>query len=253
MNRNFEDKVVLVTGAASGIGRETAVLLAKAGATLFLTDINSAGGQETVKMIQQKGETAVFYPADISKLAEVKLMVDACITQFGRIDSAFNNAGIEGGNGRLADIDENTFDNVMNINVKGVWLCMKFQIPLMIANGGGTIVNTASVAGLVGSHSLSVYGASKHAVIGLTRSAAVEYVRKGIRINAICPGVIRTPMVERGFEQMPQFVEAAMAANPMRRLGESGEVAKAVLWLLSEDSSFTNGAALTVDGGFTAQ
>lgn len=253
MNRSFENKVVLITGAASGIGRETAVMLAKAGATLFLSDINAEGGQETLEMITSKGETAVFHQADVAKADEVRGMIEACVAEYGRIDCAFNNAGIEGGNGRLADLSEDIFDAIMNVNVKGVWLCMKHQIPQMIAQGGGTIVNTASVAGLVGSHSLSVYGASKHAVVGLTRSAALEYVRKGVRINAVCPGVIRTPMAERGLKEIPQFMEATIKANPMRRLGESDEVAKAVMWLLSEDSSFTNGATITVDGGFTAQ
>ena len=253
MNRNFENKVVLITGAASGIGRETAVQLAKAGATLFLSDINEAGGQETVEMITSKGEKAAFFKADVSKAAEVKAMTDACVAEYGRIDCAFNNAGIEGSSARLVDVEEDIYDAIMDINVKGVWLCMKYQIPQMISQGGGTIVNTASVAGIVGSHSLSVYGASKHAVVGLTRSAAIEYVRKGVRINAVCPAVIRTPMVERGFQESPLFVEATLKANPMRRLGEADEVAKAVMWLLSDESSFTNGATLTVDGGFTAQ
>ncbi|MEM7331603.1 MAG: SDR family oxidoreductase [Chloroflexota bacterium] len=253
MNRKFEDKVVLITGAASGIGRETAVQLAKEGATLFLSDVNESGGQETAEMITQKGEKATFFKADVSKSAEVEAMVEACVAEYGRIDCAFNNAGIEGSSARMADIEEDIYDAIMDINVKGVWLCMKHQLPHMMANGGGSIVNTASVAGLVGSHSLSVYGASKHAVVGLTRSAAVEYVRKGIRINAVCPAVIRTPMVERGFNENPMFVEATLKANPMRRLGEADEVAKAVIWLLSEESSFTNGATITVDGGFTAQ
>ena len=253
MNRTFEDKVVLITGAASGIGRETAVQLAKEGATLFLVDINEAGGQETVEMISSKGEKGTFYKADVSKEIEVKGMTEACVAAYGRINCAFNNAGIEGGTIRMADIETAVYDAVMAVNVKGVWLGMKFQIPQMIAQGGGTIVNTASVSGLLGSHSLSVYAASKHAVVGLTKSAAIEYVRKGVRINAVCPGIIQTPMAEQGFNQAPQFMEAAIKANPMRRLGQPIEVAKAVMWLLSDESSFTNGATLTVDGGFTAQ
>lgn len=253
MNRTFEDKVILITGAASGIGRETAVQLAKEGATLFLSDIDEAGGQETLDMVTAKGTEATFFAADVAQAAQVEAMVASCVEEYGRIDGAFNNAGIEGGSGRMADITEADFDRVMGINVKGVWLCMKYQIPQMIAQGGGSIVNTASVAGLVGSHSLSVYGASKHAVVGLSRSAAVEYVRKGVRVNAVCPAVIRTPMVERGFKDNPRFVEATLQANPMRRLGEADEVAKAVMWLLSDASSFTNGATITVDGGFTAQ
>lgn len=253
MNREFENKVILITGAASGIGRETALQLAQAGATLFLSDINEDGGAETAAMITEKGGTATFFAADVSKAADVEAMVTACVEAYGRIDGAFNNAGIEGGSGRLVDISETDFNTVMAVNVKGVWLCMKHEIAQMVAQGGGIIVNTASVAGLVGSHSLSVYGASKHAVVGLTRSAALEYVRKGVRINAVCPAVIRTPMVERGFKDNPRFVEATIKANPMRRLGEAEEVAKAVIWLLSDASSFTNGATITVDGGFTAQ
>ncbi|MFQ5436481.1 MAG: SDR family oxidoreductase, partial [Anaerolineae bacterium] len=163
------------------------------------------------------------------------------------------NAGIEGDIVRTADVTEADFDRIMAVNVKGVWLCMKHQIPQMIAQGGGVIVNTASVAGLVGTHSMPVYGAGKHAVIGLTKSAALEYARKNIRINAVCPSVINTPMVRRGFTSFPQFVEATKRLNPMRRLGEPEEVAAAVLWLCSAEASFVNGTALTVDGGFTAQ
>lgn len=253
MHRSFENKVILITGAASGIGQTTAVALAKAGAKLLLADIDAEGGEATADLIRSKGETAVFVPTDVADAAQVQAMVERGVSEYGRIDGAFNNAGIEGSSARMTDIDSDTFDRIMNINVKGVWLCMKYQIPQMIAQGGGSIVNTASVAGLIGSHSLSVYGASKHAVVGLTKSAALEYVRKGVRVNAVCPGVIRTPMVERGFIDNPRFVEATVQANPMRRLGEADEVAEAVMWLLSDASSFTNGATLTVDGGFTAQ
>ena len=154
---------------------------------------------------------------------------------------------------RTADVHESDFDRLMAVNVKGVWLCMRAELRQMLAQGGGVIVNMASVAGLVGAHSLPIYAASKHAVVGLTKSAAVEYAPKNVRVNAVCPAIIRTPMVERAFEMMPQLAESTIASNPSRRLGEPEEVAGAVLWLCSDAASFVNGATVTVDGGFTAR
>ncbi|WP_420645402.1 SDR family oxidoreductase [Candidatus Leptofilum sp.] len=249
----LDGKIALITGGGSGIGRETAVLFANHGAKIAIADLNPKGGQETVQIITQTGGQAIFVQTDVSQAAQVENMVNAVVGAYGRLDIAFNNAGIEGHTDRTVDVTETEFDQIMAVNVKGVWLCLKYQIPQMIAQGGGAIVNTASVAGLVGTHSMPVYGASKHAVIGLTKSAALEYARKGIRINAVCPSVIRTPMVERGFVEFPQFVEATKRINPMRRLGEPIEVAEAVLWLCSDAASFVNGTALTIDGGFTAQ
>jgi NAD(P)-dependent dehydrogenase (short-subunit alcohol dehydrogenase family) len=249
----LEDKVVLITGAGSGIGRATAVLCAKEGGTVVVVDVNEGSGRETVQMLRERSSEAMFVRADVSQSAEVQGMVQRVVEEYGRLDCAFNNAGIEGDVVRTADVTEEDFDRIMAVNLKGVWLCLKYEIQQMLAQGGGTIVNTASAAGLVGTHSMPVYGASKHGVVGLTRSAAVEYGRKNIRVNAVCPAVIRTPMVERGFETFPKFVETAERINPMRRLGEAEEVARAVVWLLSEHSSYTNGAALTIDGGFTAQ
>ena len=249
----LEDKVVLMTGAGSGIGRATAVACAKEGAKVVVVDVNADGGRETAQMLTERGSEAMFVQADVSQAAQVQGMVQMVVGEYGRLDCAFNNAGIEGEVVRTADVSEADFDRIIGVNLKGVWLCMKYELQQMLAQGGGTIVNTASAAGLVGTHSMPVYGASKHGVVGLTRSAAVEYGRKNIRVNAVCPAVIRTPMVERGFETFPRFVEVSISVNPMRRLGEMDEVARAVVWLLSEQSSFTNGATITVDGGFTAQ
>ncbi|WP_420627192.1 SDR family oxidoreductase [Candidatus Leptofilum sp.] len=249
----LDGKIALITGGGSGIGRATAVLFANHGAKLAIADINPAGGQETVEMVAEQGGEAFFVQTDVSQATQVENMVNEVVERYGRLDIAFNNAGIEGHPVRTVDVSETDFDQIMAVNVKGVWLCMKYQIPQMVALGGGTIVNASSVAGLVGTHSMPVYGASKHAVIGLTKSAALEYARKGIRINAICPSVIRTKMVERGFAEFPQFVEATKRINPMRRLGEPHEVAEAVLWLCSDAASFVNGTALAVDGGFTSQ
>ena len=249
----LQGKIALITGGGSGIGRETAVLFANHGAKVAIADINPVGGQETVAIITEQGGEGLFVRVDVAQAEQVENMVNEVVGRYGRLDIAFNNAGIEGHPVRTIDVSEADFDQIMAVNVKGVWLCMKYQIPQMITQGGGVIVNTTSVAGLVGTHSMPVYGASKHAVIGLTKSAALEYARKGIRINAVCPSVIRTPMVERGFAEFPQFVEATKRINPMRRLGEPDEVAAAVLWLCSDAASFVNGTALTIDGGFTAQ
>ena len=249
----LDGKIALITGGGSGIGRETAVLFAKHGAKVAIADINPVGGQETVEMIAKQGGEAFFVQVDVSQASQVEHMVNAVVGRYGRLDIAFNNAGIEGTPVRTADVSEADFDHIMAVNVKGVWLCMKYELQQMLLQGGGTIINAASVAGLIGAHSMPAYAASKHAVVGLTRTAAVEYARKGIRVNAVCPAVIRTAMVERAIEQLPQLEQGALMNNPSRRLGETHEVAEAVLWLASDASSFTNGAALTVDGGLTAQ
>jgi NAD(P)-dependent dehydrogenase (short-subunit alcohol dehydrogenase family) len=249
----LQNKIALITGGGSGIGRETAVLFAKHGAKVAVVDVNPAGGQETVEMIIEQGGDAFFIGADVSQTAAVGKMMGEVVAQYGRLDIAFNNAGIEGVPVRSAEVSEANFDQIMAVNVKGVWLCMKFELQQMLMQGHGVIVNTASVAGLIGAHSMSVYAASKHAVVGLTRTAAVEYASKGIRINAVCPAVIRTPMVERAIEQLPKLEQGIILNNPSHRLGTTHEVAEAVLWLASDASSFTNGATLTVDGGLTAQ
>lgn len=253
MNVSLREKVVLVTGGASGIGRASALALAAEGAYVVIADVDDDGGQAVAAAIEDFGGNAFFQYTDVSQVAEVLALMQTIVGRYGRIDCAVNNAGIEGLPARTADTDEADFDSIMTVNVKGVWLCMKHEIQQMLKQGGGVIVNMASVAGLVGAHSLPVYAASKHAVVGLTKSAALEYARKNIRVNAVCPSVVRTPMVERAIEFMPQFADATIKGNPSRRLGEPEEVAAAVVWLCSDASSFTNGATLTVDGGFVAQ
>lgn len=249
----LDGKIALITGGGSGIGRETAVLFAQHGATLAIADLDPAGGQETMQMIRDAGGTAVFIQTDVSQAAQVEAMVSEVVAAYGRLDIAFNNAGIDGLPVRTADGSEDEYDRIMAVNAKGVWLCLKYEIQQMLLQKGGTIINTASVAGLIGAHSMSAYAASKHAVVGLTKTAAVEYASKGIRVNAVCPAIIRTAMVERAFTQLPRLEQGAIQNNPSHRLGEPHEVAQAVLWLASDASSFTTGATLTVDGGLTAQ
>jgi len=249
---DFKDKVVLVTGGGGDIGRATALAFASAGAVVTVTDVSREAGQAAVAQITAKGGKAAFIHADVGRAADVKALVEQVVAAHGRLDCAFNNAGIEEEHMRLADCTEDTFDRIMNVNVKGVWLCMKHQLAQMHAQGSGAIVNTASVAGLVGAPKMAAYSASKHAVVGLTKSAAVEYGRKGVRVNAVCPGIIRTQMYERALQADPQVEKFAVAAHPIGRLGRAEEVAAVVLWLCSDAASFVTGHAHTVDGGLTA-
>ena len=245
-------KVVLVTGAAAGIGKAIAQDLAQAGFRTILCDINKDAGEQTTDEIRQAGGSCEFVECNVCDEDAIEQLIRSIVEKEGRLDAAVNNAGIEGAPLRTADATQDEFDRIMAVNVKGVWMCMKHQIRQMVAQGGGSIVNIASVAGLVGAHSLPIYAASKHAVVGLTKSAALEYARKGIRVNAVCPAVIRTAMFERAMEFNLELGEAVLKGNPSRRLGEPTEVAEAVRWLCSNSSSFTNGATLTVDGGLTA-
>ena len=250
---HFTDRTVLVTGAARGIGQAIARAFCAAGARVALADIDPDRGEETTSALVADGGKAAFHQVDVTRPGEVEALIARIVSDYGGLDIAVNNAGIEGLPLRTADATEEQFDQLMAVNVKGVWLCMKHEIAAMAERGGGRIVNMASVAGLVGAHSLPLYAATKHAVVGLTRSAALEYARKGIRVNAVCPAVIRTAMYERAMEAHPEWVEAVERNNPSRRLGEVDEVARAVLWLASDGASFVNGAALPVDGGLTAQ
>jgi NAD(P)-dependent dehydrogenase (short-subunit alcohol dehydrogenase family) len=250
---NFNGKIVLVTGGGSGIGKATAEAFATAGATVVISDISAENGEATAAHLRTAGHPALAIQTDVTNASQVASMMAEIVATYGRLDIAINNAGIEGPLQRTAEIEEAAFDQIMAVNVKGVWLCMKAEIPVMLANGGGAIVNTASVAGLVGAHSLPIYSASKHAVVGLTRSAALEYARKGIRINAVCPSFVQTPMVERAVSQLPQFGEGIINSHPSRRLGQAHEIAAAILWLSSAEASFVTGASLPVDGAFTAQ
>lgn len=251
-DQSYAGKAVLVTGGAGGIGRAAALAFAQAGARVAVSDVNAAGGEETVGLITQAGGEAIFVKADVSREAEVEALVAKTVAAFGRLDCAFNNAGIEEESKPLADCDEALFDRIMAVNVKGAWLCMKHEIRQMLKQGGGAIVNTASVAGLVGAPLQPAYAASKHAVVGMTRTAAAEYGKAGIRINSVCPGVIRTPMLERALEREPRREKGIVKVHPIGRIGEAEEIAGAVLWLGSDAASFVTGHQLAVDGGLTA-
>ena len=248
----LDNKVALVTGGSSGIGRAAALAFAREGAKVVVPDVNVVGGHETVEQIKAEGGEAIFVEANVASTADVKALVTATVETYGRLHCAFNNAGVGGTLESLIDKTEQEWDTVIGVNLKGVWLCMKYEIPVMLSQGGGAIVNMASVAGLNGFPNGGIYAASKHGVIGLTKSAALEYARQGIRVNAVCPGYTDTPMVRSMTEAVPQMERVTANASPMRRLGEPEEVAEAVIWLCSERASFVNGHALPVDGGFVA-
>lgn len=252
MSMTFSGQVALVTGGAAGIGRATALAFAREGLKVVVADLDPAGGEATVALIHAAGGEALFIACDVTRDAEVRQLHKRLIAAYGRLDYAYNNAGIEIEQGRLAEGSEAEFDAIMGVNVKGVWLCMKYQLPLLLAQGGGAIVNTASVAGLGAAPKMSIYSASKHAVIGLTKSAAIEYAKKGIRVNAVCPAVIDTDMFRRAYEADPRKAEFAAAMHPVGRIGKVEEIASAVLYLCSDGAAFTTGHCLTVDGGATA-
>lgn len=254
MAGRMEGKVALVTGGGSGIGRAAALTFAREGARVVVVDVAATGGTETVRMIQNAGGDATFVKTDVTRATEVEAMLARTIAVYGRLDCAHNNAGIMGTPFvRLTECTEAEWDQLMGVNLKGVWLCMKAEIPQMLRQGGGAIVNTASTAGLVGSASFPIYAASKHGVVGLTRSAALQYAKAGIRINAVCPGTTRTPMALQGIRANPQFEDATIARHPIGRLGEPEEIAAAVVWLCSDAASFVIGHTLAVDGGLIAQ
>ena len=252
MSGMFEGKVALVTGAGGGIGRATALAFAREGARVVASDVDGAGGDETARLVADAGGTAVHVACDVTRSGEVEALVGAAVDAFGRLDCAHNNAGIEGTYARTADCDEEDFDRTCAVNLKGVYLCLKSEIAHMLGAGGGAIVNTASVAGVEGAKNLPAYVASKHGVMGLTRTAALEYATRGIRVNAVCPGPIRTRMLEAIMEENPRMEPAMIAAVPMRRLGAPEEIAEAVVWLCSDRASYVTGQGLVVDGGFTA-
>ena len=248
----FAGKVALVTGAAGGIGRAIALAFGRAGACVVVADNAVDGGHATAGMIVEEGGKALFVNANVTRAGDVDALIEKAVNYYGRIDCAVNNASIEEASANLSDTDEAQFDRVMDANVKGLWLCMKRELAQMSAQGSGTIVNVASTAALVGTPSQSIYAASMHAVVGLTKSVAAEYAQAGIRINSVCPGTVRTPLLARTFEREPALEAKLKAANPMGRIAEPAEVANAVMWLCSEQSSFVTGHQLALDGGLTA-
>ncbi len=251
----FVEKVVIVTGGASGIGRSTALAFADEGASVVIADLNQRASEDVVRLIRDRGRAATAVPTDVSQPHDWTRLVGETVRLYGRIDVLFNNAGIEGATAATADYPEEAFDRVLAINLKGVWLGMRAVIPRMLAQGKGAIVNMSSILGLVGFASAAAYTASKHGVLGLTKVAALEYAAHGIRINAVCPGFIRTPMVmERGLAHLPNAREVLAQVSqlhPVGRFGEPDEVARAVLFLASDEASFLTGAAVPIDGGYT--
>jgi NAD(P)-dependent dehydrogenase (short-subunit alcohol dehydrogenase family) len=249
----FQGKVVIVTGGTSGIGRAAALAYAREGASVVVAGRRAAEGEETVRLVRAQGGEGTFVTTDVSKAAQVKELVEQTMHKFGRLDFAFNNAGIEQEPTPFLEQDEETYDRVMNINVKGVWLSMKYEIPAMLKTGGGSIVNTSSSLGVVAMPGIEIYAASKHAVIGLTKSAAVEFGKQGIRINAVLPAAIETDMLQRFVGDNAEMRAQMAAKHPIGRVGKAEEIAEAAIWLSSSKSSFVTGHSLLVDGGFTAQ
>jgi NAD(P)-dependent dehydrogenase (short-subunit alcohol dehydrogenase family) len=250
--KTLQDKIALVTGGTTGIGRATAIALAKAGAKVVVSGRRAAEGEETVRLVRAAGGEAMFVKADVAVAGDVANLVAATVRTYGRLDIAFNNAGIESSViAPTADQDDADFDRVFAINVKGVYLSMKHQIPAMLKGGGGAIINTSSVAGVIGMPGAGPYVASKHAVIGLTKNAALEYGKLGIRVNAVAPAAIETPMLDRFTESVPRDFLTSM--HPIGRIGKPEEIADAVVWLASSQASFVTGQTIAVDGGFTAQ
>ena len=250
MSRSLENKVAFITGGTTGIGRDTAVLFAQEGAKVAFTGRREVEGQETLELIRRAGGDGLFLKSDVSKAVDVQSSVQKTVERYGRLDVAFNNAGVEGVWVPLFQQTEENWDYVQGINLKGVWLCLKYEIQQMLGQGGGgAIVNMSSVAGLIGSPGAGVYIASKHGVLGLTKTAAIECAAQGIRVNAVCPAVIQTDMADRAFGE-PQINKRVLALHPLGRIGVPREVSEAVLWLCSDKSSFTTGQFIGVDGGF---
>jgi NAD(P)-dependent dehydrogenase (short-subunit alcohol dehydrogenase family) len=248
----LEGKVALVTGGTSGIGRDTAILFAKARAKVVVAGRRESEGQETVELVRAAGGEGLFVRADVSKASEVEALIKNTVERFGRLDVAFNNAGIEGVWVPIVRQSEADWDRTIEINLKGVWLCLKYEIRQMLKQGdGGAIVNMSSITGLIGTAGAATYSASKHGVIGLTKSAALETARSGIRINAVCPAVIETPMGDRLFGS-PAAHKYVLGCHPIGRFGRPMEIAEAVVWMCSDRASFMTGQSLVLDGGFLA-
>ena len=254
-NGNFTGKVAFVTGAAGGIGRASALAFARQGASVVVADVLEQGNQETARMIEEAGGKALAVRCDVRRAEDVKAALDKTIETFGRLDAAFNNAGVEQLPKAMADITEEEWDRIAGIDLRGVFLCMKYEIPLMLKQQGGAIVNTSSGAGIKGFRDQAAYVAVKHGVVGLTRAAALDYASQNIRINVVCPGIVDTPMMDRfgggTLEGKEKELAGAAAVQPIGRAGKAEEIASAVLWLCSDAASFVVGSALVVDGGHT--
>ncbi len=248
------DQVVLVTGGASGIGAAAARLFAQEGAKVVIADVNSQGGEQTAQNIKEAGGSAIFVQTDISEDTEVEALISKAVTTYGRLDCAYNNAGIMGDVLSVTDLSEQSWDQTIETNLKGTWLCMKHQIPQMLRQGGGAIVNTTASIGVKGGGPLrSAYAASKAGIVSLSKSAALEYAEYGIRINVICPSHTRTPMLEKFFEMRPDLEADFIANAPMGRIATPEEVAECALWLCSDAASFVTGHVLAVDGGYLSR
>jgi len=246
-------KSTIITGGGSGIGRATALIAAREGARVIIGDVSERDGAETVRMVREQGGEAEFVRCDVARASDADALVAAAVKKFGRLDCAFNNAGIAGAQRKTADYGEEEWDRIMAVNLKGVWLCMRAEIRQFLAQKSpGAIVNTASAAGLVASHSMPAYTAAKHGVVGLTKCAAIEYARAAIRINDVCPGVVDTPLVAGMIAEQPKLAGRLDQVEPVGRKARAGEIGEAVAWLLSDAASFVTGASISVDGGLTA-
>lgn len=252
MNKGFEGKVAFITGGASGIGRATAFAFANAGASVVVADVSKEANEETARMIEQRGGRAIAVRCDVMRAEDIEAAVGEAVRAFGRLDFAFNNAGVEPrGLAPTADWQVDEWDRIMNIDLRGVFLCMKSEIPRMLKNGGGVIVNTSSGAGVIGIKGSPAYTAAKHGVIGLTRAAALDYAAQNVRINAVCPGYIDTPMIQRYSGTSAAARAEVIAQEPIGRMGTAEEIAATVVWMCSESAAFMIGHALVIDGGQT--
>jgi len=247
--KKMQDRVILITGGSSGIGKATAKVFAEEGAKVVIASRGEEKGKDAAREIEAIGGDIIFVRTDVSQEDQVKNLVSSAVSKYGRVDFAFNNAGVEGKGARLAKETLEMWNSIMDINLKGVWLCMKYEIVQMLKQGGGVIINNSSSSGLGGAPRLTIYSASKHGVVGLTKGAALEYIADNIRINALCPGIIKTPMHDERLNTTPGLQEIMLSMIPMRKFGKPEEVAAAVMWLCSDDASYVTGSTILLGGG----